>query len=69
MGILVKPARDLDGFAPRCRRLHIDLDDAGVGRHLEDVEPRIGSRRIAFDMNRQVEFGCARFATAASSSR
>ena len=61
MGILVEPARDLDRFAPRCRRLDIDLDDARIGRHLEDVEPRIGSRRIAFDMDRQAKFGCARF--------
>ena len=37
--------------------MHIDLDDAGIGRHLDDVEARIGRGLIAFDMDRLAEFG------------
>ena len=57
----VDAARDVDGFAPGRCRLDIDLDDAGIGRHFENVEPRVGRRRIAFEVDRQVEFGRGRF--------
>ena len=49
----VEAARDRHGLAPVRRRMDIDLDDAGIGRDLDDVEARIGRRRIAFDMHRQ----------------
>ena len=55
MAVLVDRLRDLDGLAPRRRRLDVDLDDAGIGRDFEHIEPRIGRRPIAFDVNRQIE--------------
>jgi len=55
--VLINAVCDIDGFTPGCRRLDIDLDDAGIGRDLEHVEPRIGRRRIAFDVDGQGEFG------------
>ena len=61
MRVLVNAARDVDSFAPRRRRLDVDLDDAGVGRHFEHIEPRIGRRRVAFDVDRQIELGGGRF--------
>ena len=35
---LVDAARDVDAIAPGRGGMHVDLDDAGVGRHLDDVE-------------------------------
>ena len=35
--------------------MNVDLDDAGIGRHLDDVDARIGRRQIAFDVDRQAE--------------
>ena len=32
--------------------MDVDLDDAGIGRDLDDVEARIGRRIIAFDLHR-----------------
>ena len=40
--------------------MDVDFDDAGIGRHLDDVEARIGRRQIAFDVDRQAEFGGGR---------
>ena len=40
-------------LAPGCDGMHIDLDDAGIGRHLDDFNARILRRRIAFDMYRR----------------
>ena len=34
---------------PRRRRMHVDFDDAGVGRDLDDVDARVERRRIAFE--------------------
>ena len=55
MRLLVEAAGDGDGFVPRRRRMDVHLDDAGVRRHLDDAEPRIGRRLIAFDVHRQAE--------------
>ena len=38
-------------------RLHVDLDDAGVRRHLDHVQPRVARRLVTFEVNRQVELG------------
>ena len=57
MRVFVTALRDRDRFAPRRGRMDVDLDHAGIGRHLQHVEARIGRRRIAFDMNRQTELG------------
>ncbi len=51
-GVLVHRLRDIDGFAPGFRRLDVDFDDAGIGRDFEHIEPRVGRRRIAFDVDR-----------------
>ena len=51
----VERRRDLDRLAPACGRMDIDLDHAGIGRHLDDVDARIGRRGIALDMHRQTE--------------
>ena len=37
--------------------MDIDLDDAGIGRDLDDVDARIEGRRIAFDVDRRADFG------------
>ena len=39
-------------LAPGRGGMNIDLDDAGVGRHLDEVDARIIRRRIAFDVHR-----------------
>jgi hypothetical protein len=41
--------------------MDIDFDDAGVGRHLDHAEPRIGRRLIPFDMHGEAEFCRRRF--------
>ena len=56
-GLLVNRARDIDRVAPGCGRMDVDLDDTGIGRHLDHVQPRVGRRQIAFDVERQVELG------------
>ena len=58
--LLVDRARDVDRVAPGCGRMDVDLDDAGIGRDLDHVQPRIGRRRVAFDVHRQVELGGGR---------
>ena len=50
--ILVKTLRDVDGLAPSFRRMDVDLDDARIGRVLDDLEAVIARRRIAFDVDR-----------------
>ena len=44
----------LDRLAPTRDGMHIDLDDAGVRRHLDDVDARILRRRIALNMHRTI---------------
>ena len=51
----VERRRDRDLIAPALRRMDVHLDHAGIGRHLDQVEPRIVRRRIAFDVNRGVD--------------
>ena len=41
--------------------MDVDLDDAGIGRHLDDLEPRVVRRRIAFDMQGKAELPGGRF--------
>ena len=54
---LVDGGGDGDDFLPVRRRVDIDLDDAGVGRDLDDIDARVVGRRIAFDMHRQLGGG------------
>ena len=42
-------------LVPRCRRLHVHLDDARIRRHLEVADARITRRLVALDEDRLVE--------------
>ena len=49
---LVDGGGDGYGMVPRRCRMHVDLDDAGIGRDLDDIDARVGggaypSRRMA----------------------
>ena len=61
MRVLVKAVGGLDRLAPGRGRVDVDFDDAGVGRHLDDVDARIVRRRIALDLDRQAKLGGGRF--------
>ena len=37
--------------------MDIDLDDAGIRRHLDHIEPRVEGRLITFDVHRHAELG------------
>ena len=50
-GVFIKAEGDIDGFAPACRRLDVDFDHAGIGRHLDHFDAGIERRRIALDMH------------------
>ncbi len=50
-GILIEPDGDVDRLAPVLCRLDVDLDHAGIWRHLDDLDARIEWWRIAFDMD------------------
>ena len=67
--LLVERRGDRRPLAPARGRMDVDLDHAGVGRDLDDVEARIGRRRIAFDVHRQADRSAAVSSTAATSSR
>ncbi len=58
---LVERVRELDGLAPIRGGMDIDLDDAGIGRHLDDVQARVGRRLVAFHVDRHIELGGGRF--------
>jgi len=49
VGGAVKERRVVDELAPRRGRMDVDFDDAGIGRHLQQLQARIARRRIAFD--------------------
>ena len=55
-GVFVQAEGDVDGFAPARRRLDVDLDHAGIGRHLDHLDARIEWRRITLDMNLHPHF-------------
>ena len=44
-GVFIQAEGDVDGLAPALRRLDVDLDHAGIGRHLDDLDARIVRRR------------------------
>ena len=44
----------------RLRRMDVDFDHAGIGRHLDDIDARIERRRIAFDVDRRLQVGGGR---------
>ncbi len=53
--LFVDLLRDADRLAPAARRMQVHLDHAGIGRHLDDGEARIVRRRVAIDVNGQLE--------------
>ena len=52
--LFIKRRRVRHRLAPGVGGVDVDLDDAGIGRHLDDVEPRVGRRRVALDAHRGV---------------
>ena len=49
--LLVDARRDGDELLPARCGMDVDLDHAGIGRDLDDVQARVGRRRIALDMH------------------
>ena len=60
-GVLVETEGDVDGLAPVLRRLDVDLDHAGIGRHLDHLDAGIERRRIALDMDLHLHLLGGRF--------
>ncbi len=58
--ILVETEGNIDGLAPALRRLHVDLDHARIGRHLDHLDARVERRCVAFDVHLQLQLfgGC-----------
>ena len=67
--LLVERRGVVDRLAPAIGGLDVDLDHAGVGRHLDDVEARVRRRRIALDAHRRVCVSLAVASTVPRSSR
>ena len=44
---LVQELGAVHQFAPGGRGVDVDLDDAGIGRHLQQLQPRVARRRVA----------------------
>ena len=55
-GVFIQAEGDVDRLAPVFRRLDVDLDHAGIGRHLDHLDARIERRRIALDMHLHLHF-------------
>ena len=47
--LLIERGRRRHGLAPGRGGMHVDLDHAGIGRHLDHVDARIVRRRVALD--------------------
>ena len=52
--VFIEHGRRLHRLAPRRGGMDIDLDDAGIGRHLDAVDARVERRRVALDADRDV---------------
>ena len=57
MRFLVDGRRDRNRFAPIVRGMDVHFDDARIGCDLDDVDPGIVRRRVAFDVHARTEFG------------
>ena len=55
--LLVERFGDRHLLLPAAGGMDVDLDHAGVGRHLDHVQPRVVGRRVALDQHRQVDLG------------
>ena len=60
-GIVIQAEGDIHRLAPALRRLDVDFDDAGIGRHLDHLDARIVGRPVALDMNLDLQFLGGRF--------
>lgn len=56
-GLLVEGGRVIGEFAPGFHRVHVDLDDAGIGGDLEDVQARVVGRWRALKQDGQLQRG------------
>src|SRR3954469_7013654 len=54
--VFIQAKGDIDGLAPALRRLDVDLDDAGIWRHLDNLDARIVGRPVALDVNLELQF-------------
>ncbi len=54
--VFIEAEGDIDRLAPVLRRLDVDLDHAGIGRHLYHFNSWIEGRRIALDMDLHPHF-------------
>ncbi len=54
-GVFVNAGGDRDQLIPALGRLDVHFDHAGIGRHLEVVDPVIVRRLVAFDDDRRSE--------------
>jgi len=54
-GSLVEHRGVVHQFLPVGGRMEVHLDDARVGRDFEDLEPRIGGWRVAFETEGRAE--------------
>ena len=59
--VLIQERRGVDGLAPGGGGMDVDLQHAGIGRHLDDLDARIVGRRIALDVNLQLHLFGGRF--------
>ena len=59
--VLVERGRRLHRLAPGRGGMDVDLDHAGIGRHLDAVDARIERRRVALDADRHVSLARDRF--------
>ncbi len=69
MRLFIQRLGDVHLFAPVFGGMDIDLDHAGIGRHLDHVDARIEGRRIAFDMDGRRPSSSAASSTAASRAK
>jgi hypothetical protein len=54
---VVEDRRVVDEVLPRRSRVDVDLDDAGIGRHLQALEARVARRWIALEAHLRAERG------------
>ena len=55
--LVVDGRGDLHRLLPRGGRMDVDLDDAGIGRDLDDIEARVVRRRVPFQAQRHAHRG------------
>jgi hypothetical protein len=56
-GRLVQELGVVHQLVPVVRRVDVHLDDAGVGRHLQQLQARVARRRVALHHDLHAQFG------------